>query len=156
MIRKLSLAAVLGAVAVPAMLLSAPAMAADCSATVESTDAMKFTTSSLVVPKSCKDFTVTLKHTGKLPKTVMGHNFVVGKASDIAGINTDGMKAGAAANYVKAGDARVIAASKVIGGGESTTVKIPVAKLKAGEQYNFVCTFPGHSSIMKGTLTLGG
>lgn len=155
MIRKLSLAAVLGAVALPAMFLASPASAATCSATVESTDAMKFTTSSLTVPASCKDFTVTLKHTGQLPKTVMGHNFVVGKAADIAGINADGMKAGADANYVKAGDARVIAASKVIGGGESTTVKIPVARLKAGEQYNFVCTFPGHSSIMKGTLTLG-
>ena len=155
MIRKLSLAAVLGAVAVPMMFMASPASAATCSATVESTDAMKFTTASLVVPSSCKEFTVTLKHTGKLPKTVMGHNFVVGKASDVAGINTDGMKAGADANYVKAGDARVIAASKVIGGGESTTVKIPVAKLKAGEQYNFICTFPGHSSIMKGTLTLG-
>ena len=130
MIRKLSLVAVLGAVAIPAMFLAGPAAAATCSATVESTDAMKFTTASLVVPSSCKEFTVTLKHTGKLPKTVMGHNFVVGKASDVA-------------------------ASKVIGGGESTTVKIPVAKLKAGEQYNFICTFPGHSSIMKGTLTLG-
>ena len=155
MIRKLSLAAVLGAVAVPMMFMASPASAATCSATVESTDAMKFTTSELVVPKSCKDFTVTLKHVGKLPKTVMGHNFVVGKSADVAGISTDGMKAGVAANYVKAGDSRVIAASKVIGGGESTTVKIPVAKLKAGEQYNFICTFPGHSSIMKGTLKLG-
>ncbi|MES7047948.1 plastocyanin/azurin family copper-binding protein, partial [Cutibacterium acnes] len=61
---------------------------------------------------------------------------------------------GAAAHYVKAGDPRVIAASKVIGGGESTTVAIPVGKLKAGESYTFVCTFPGHSSIMRGTLTL--
>jgi azurin len=86
----------------------------------------------------------------------MGHNFVVGKHADITGISTDGMKAGAAAGYVKAGDTRVIAASKVIGGGESTTVKIPVGKLKAGEQYDFICTFPGHSSIMKGTLKLGG
>src|SRR5690606_9879264 len=110
---------------------------------------------SLTVPASCKTYTVTLKHTGQLPKTVMGHNFVVGAAADIAGIATDGMKAGAAADYVKAGDSRVIAHSTVVGGGESTTVKIPVAKLKAGETYNYVCTFPGHSSIMKGTLKLG-
>ena len=154
--RKLSVAVALGALALPAMFLASPAMAAPaCSATVESTDAMKFTASNLTVPASCKEFTVTLKHIGKLPKTVMGHNFVLGKAADISGINADGMKAGAAANYVKPGDARVIAASKVIGGGESTTVKIPVAKLKAGEQYSYVCTFPGHSAIMKGTLKLG-
>ena len=155
MSRKLSLAAALGALALPAMFLASPAMAATCSATVESTDAMKYTTTSLVVPASCKQFTVTLKHVGKLPKTVMGHNFVLGKTADMGGINADGMKAGAAANYVKPGDTRVIASSKVIGGGESTTVKIPVGKLKAGGQYSYVCTFPGHSAIMKGTLKLG-
>ena len=155
MSRKLSLAAALGALALPAMFLASPAMAATCSATVESTDAMQYTTTSLTVPASCKEFTVTLKHVGQLPKTVMGHNLVLGKTADIGGINADGMKAGAAANYVKPGDARVIAATKVIGGGESTTVKIPVAKLKAGEQYSYACTFPGHSAIMKGTLKLG-
>lgn len=133
---------------------SNPAAANACAATVESNDAMQFTTKALTVPKSCKSFTVTLKHVGKLPANVMGHNLVVGKTADIASIATDGMKAGAAANFVKAGDARVIAASKVIGGGQSTTVTIPVAKLKAGESYTYVCTFPGHSSIMRGTLTV--
>lgn len=155
MIRKLSTAGLLSAAAVAGMLLSNPAQAATCSATVESTDAMQFTTKSLVVPASCKQFTVTLKHTGKLPATVMGHNFVVGKTADMAGINADGMKAGVAQNYVKPGDVRVIAASKVVGGGESTTVVIPTAKLKASEQYTFICSFPGHASIMKGTLSLG-
>lgn len=131
-----------------------PAAAAECKATVESNDAMQFTTKALTVPKSCKTFTVTLKHVGKLPANVMGHNFVLGKTADAAGIATDGMKAGAAANYVKAGDARVIASSKIIGGGESATVTIPVAKLKTGESYTYICTFPGHSSIMRGTLAV--
>jgi azurin len=135
-------------------LIAAPAAAAECKATVDSNDAMQFTTKTLTVPASCKQFVVTLKHVGKLPAKVMGHNLVLGKTADIAGIASDGMKAGAAAEYVKPGDARVIAASKVIGGGESTTVTIPVAKLKAGESYTYVCTFPGHSSIMRGTLTL--
>ena len=130
------------------------AAAAECSATVESNDAMQVNTKALTVPKSCKTFTVTLKHVGQLPVTAMGHNFVLGKTADIAGITADGMKAGAAANYVKAGDARVVAASKLIGGGGSTTVAIPVGKLKAGEAYTYVCTFPGHSSIMRGTLTV--
>lgn len=133
---------------------SNPAAAAECKAAVDSTDAMQFTVKSITVPKSCKSFTVTLRHTGKLPATAMGHNFVLGKTADTSGIASDGMKAGAAANYVKAGDARVIAASKVIGGGQSTTVTIPVAKLKAGESYTYICSFPGHSSIMRGTLTV--
>lgn len=128
--------------------------AANCKATVDANDAMQFSTKALSVPASCKQFTVTLKHTGKLPKTVMGHNFVLGKTADANGINADGMKAGAAQNFVKPGDARVIASSKIIGGGESATVTIPVAKLKAGESYTYICSFPGHASIMRGTLTL--
>lgn len=154
--RSITLAAMLAAIAVPAVLASAPAQAAECSATVESTDAMKYTTSRLTVPASCKTFTVTLKHTGKLPVNVMGHNFVLGKAADIDGIVADGMKAGAGNDYVKPGDTRAIAASKLVGGGQSTTVSIPVSQLKAGGTYNYVCTFPGHSALMKGTLELGG
>lgn len=148
MVRSLFAIALLGLVAVPAL-------AADCKATVESTDAMQFTTKALVVPASCKQFVVTLKHTGKLPRNVMGHNLVVGRTADIAGINADGMKAGLESEYVKAGDARVIAASKVIGGGETTTVTIPVGKLKAGESYTYFCSFPGHSALMKGMLSIG-
>jgi len=148
MIRSLFAVALLGMVATPAL-------AADCKATVESTDAMQFTTRSLSVPASCKQFTVTLKHTGKLPRNVMGHNLVLGRTADMGAINADGMKAGLASQYVKPGDARVIAASKVIGGGETTTVNVPVGKLKAGESYTYFCSFPGHSALMKGTLSLG-
>ena len=153
MTRNTSLA-ILGSLAIAGALVSAPAAAAECKATVESTDAMQFTTKALTVPAACKQFTVTLKHAGKLPKTVMGHNFVLGKTADINGINTDGMKAGVAQNFVKPGDGRVIASSKVIGGGESTTITIPVGKLKAGESYTYICSFPGHASIMRGTLVL--
>ena len=130
------------------------AAAAECSATIESNDAMQFNTKALTIPKSCKTFVVTLKHVGQLPVTAMGHNFVLGKSADVAAIAADGMKAGAAANYVKPGDARVIASTKLIGGGGSATVAIPVAKLKAGEAYSYVCTFPGHSSIMRGALAV--
>ncbi|HSM11880.1 MAG TPA: azurin [Lysobacter sp.] len=148
MIRSLLAVALLG-------MIATPAFAADCKVTVESTDAMQFTTKSLIVPASCKQFTITLKHTGKLPRNVMGHNLVLGKTADLGAINADGMKAGLASQYVKPGDARVIAASKVIGGGESTTVNVPVGKLKAGESYTYFCSFPGHSALMKGTLSLG-
>lgn len=148
MIRSLFAIALLG-------LVATPALAAECKATVESTDAMQFTTKTLSVPASCKQFTITLKHIGKLPRKVMGHNLVLGKTADLGAINADGMKAGLASQYVKPGDSRVIAASKLIGGGESTTVNIPVGKLKAGESYSYFCSFPGHSALMKGTLSLG-
>ena len=138
-----------------ALLCSAPmAYAANCSVDLEGNDAMKFNLSNIDVSKSCTEFTINLKHTGKLAKNVMGHNVVIAKTADLAGINSDGIKAGLAADYVKAGDARVIAHSKVIGGGETTSVTFPVAKLTAGTEYTYFCSFPGHWGIMKGTLTV--
>lgn len=135
---------------------ASPAYAADtCSVHLEGNDAMKYNMSNIDVPKSCANFTIHLKHTGKLAKNVMGHNVVVAKTSDMAGIDADGMKAGLAANYLKAGDTRAIAHSSVVGGGETTSVSIPVARLTAaGAPLSFFCSFPGHSALMKGTITL--
>lgn len=135
--------------------LSTPLMAAECATTIEGSDAMQFNQKTITVPKTCKSFAVTLKHTGKLPKTAMGHNWVLSHASDEAGVIADGMKAGASDSYEKPGDARIIAHTRLIGGGESDTATIDVAKLKAGEQYAYFCTFPGHAALMKGTLSLG-
>lgn len=138
-----------------ACVLAGPALAAGpCEAEIDSTDAMQFTKSTLAVPASCKQFKLTLKHVGKLPKAAMGHNWVLSKTADMAGIASDGIAAGLPNDYLKPGDARVIAATKVIGGGESASVSFDVAKLKAGEAYSYFCSFPGHSAIMKGTLTL--
>ncbi|MCK9538213.1 azurin [Dokdonella sp.] len=146
--RKLLVLALLG-------LFSAPLLAADCAITIEGNDAMQFNLKTITVPKTCKTFEVTLEHTGKLPVTAMGHNWVLSTAADEAGVVADGIKAGAAASYEKPGDTRIIASTKLIGGGESDTTKFDVSKLKAGENYAFFCTFPGHAALMKGTLTLG-
>ena len=34
------------------------------------------------------------------------------------------------------------------------TLRFDVAKIKAGENYAWFCSFPGHSTLMKGTLAL--
>lgn len=137
-----------------ALLAAAPiAQAAACSADLEGNDAMQFNLSNIDISKSCKEFTIRLKHVGKLPKAAMGHNVVIAKTADLAAVASDGLKAGIAADYVKAGDPRVIAHSKLVGGGESTSVTFPVAKLGAGP-YSFFCSFPGHWALMKGTITL--
>jgi len=141
---------------IAAMALAAPAFAAGpCEAGIESNDAMQFDKASLEVPASCKQFTVKLRHVGKLPKAAMGHNWVLSKTADVQAVASDGIAAGLPNQYVKAGDARVIAFTPVIGGGENTSVSFDVARLKAGEAYTYFCSFPGHSAIMKGTLKLG-
>ncbi len=134
--------------------LSGPVLAAACDVEIESNDAMQFNNTSIAVPASCKQFTVKLKHVGKLPKAAMGHNWVLSKAADAQGVAADGIGAGVDKAYVKPGDSRVIAHTKVIGGGESDAVSFDVAKLKAGENYAWFCSFPGHAGVMKGTLAL--
>lgn len=129
-------------------------MAADCTARVASNDAMQFDTKSLAVPASCKTFTVTLTHLGKLPKATMGHNLVIVRSADLAAVAADGISAGVANDYLKPGDARILAYTKLIGGGESTSLALSVAQLKTGTDYAFFCSFPGHSSLMKGTVKL--
>lgn len=147
MLRKLVVASLL-------TLASAQVFAADCSVTVDSTDQMSYDTKDIKISKSCKTFTVNLTHSGSLPKNVMGHNLVIAKTADMAGVTTEGMAAGLDANYLKAGDDRVIAHTKIIGAGEKDAVTFDVAKLKAGDDYSFFCSFPGHSSMMKGSVTL--
>ena len=131
---------------------AAPA-AGNCAVTVESNDNMQFNTKDIQVSKACKEFTITLKHTGTQPKSGMGHNIVISKAEDMDGILKDGAAAGADADYVKAGDARVVGHTKLIGGGEETSVTVDPAKLADGS-YKFYCSFPGHGALMKGDVTL--
>lgn len=133
---------------------SAPLWADECEVDVQATDQMQFSTNAITVDKSCKTFTVNLSHPGSLPKNVMGHNWVLTTAADMQGVVTDGMAAGLDKNYVKEGDTRVIAHTKIIGSGEKDSVTFDVSKLKAGDEYAFFCSFPGHSAMMKGTLAV--
>ena len=132
--------------------LSSNAQAASCVVNVEGNDAMAYNTKVIDVPKSCKEITLNLKHAGKLAKGIMGHNVVVTKEADQAGVLTDGSTAGMTANWVKAGDSRVVAHTSLVGGGESTSVKFKTAGLDAQEKYVFFCSVPGHASMMKGVL----
>lgn len=137
--------------AAPADAAEAPA-ADNCAATVESNDNMQFNTKDIQVSKACKEFTITLKHTGTQPKASMGHNLVIAKAEDMDGVFKDGVGA-ADTDYVKPDDARVVAHTKLIGGGEEASLTLDPAKLADGE-YKFVCTFPGHGALMNGKVTL--
>jgi len=135
-------------------LASGQLLAAECKVTVDSTDQMSFDTKAIEIDKSCKTFTVELKHSGKLPKNVMGHNWVLTTAADMQPVATDGMAAGIDNNYLKKDDTRIIAHTKIIGAGETDSVTFDVSKLTAGTDYMFFCSFPGHISMMKGTVTL--
>ena len=137
--------------------LAGNAFAADkvCKLEISGTDQMSYDKKDLSVAGDCTSVEVTLHHTGKLPAQAMGHNWVLSKTSDMSGVVSDGMSAPVADDHIKKGDARVIAHTKLIGGGQSDTVTFPTSKLKQGEAYSYFCTFPGHSTMTKGVFKIG-
>lgn len=131
------------------------AVVSNCATEIEGNDAMQYNVGSITVPASCTKFTINLKHAGTMPVAAMGHNVVIAKAADMQAVAADGVTAGATAGFLKADDARVVAHSDMIGGGQTTSVTFDVAKIKDGGPYQFFCSFPGHAALMKGTIAVG-
>lgn len=124
-----------------------------CETTISGDDTLKYDTNTINVSKSCSEFTIHLKHTGSKPKSMMGHNVVITASTDVQAVVADALTAGAEHEYLKPDDSRVIAHSKLIGGGEETSVTFVPSDL-TGTGYTFFCSFPGHATTMKGNLVL--
>ena len=71
-----------------ALLMSAPAAAADaaCKLEIEGTDSMTYSKAELAVPATCKEVTLTLHHSGQLPAAAMGHDWVLVNTPDVAAV----------------------------------------------------------------------
>ena len=125
-----------------------------CKLEIAGNDQMQYDKKELAAPATCKEVTVTLHHTGKLPKEAMGHNWVLVNGADLGAVANAGMGAGLANNYIAPGDKHVLASTKVVGGGDSTSVTFATAGLKKGGDYKYLCTFPGHNALMNGAFKL--
>ena len=136
--------------------LSGLSSAEECRLAIEANDAMQFNQRELTVSSACDEVELTLKHVGTQAAKVMGHDWVLAKTRDIAVLTNAGAAAGLANNFQPSSDTRIVAATKVVGGGESTTIKFSTSALKANEDYSFFCTAPGHSSVMRGRFKLVG
>jgi azurin len=100
--------------------------------------------------KAGQTVNLTLKHVGQMDKKVMGHNFVLlKKGTDLSAFGEAAVAAGPANDYIPNGGADVIAHTKLIGGGESDTISF---KAPEAGTYDFICSFPGHLALMKGTF----
>jgi azurin len=95
---------------------------------------------------------LTLTHVGAMPASAMGHNFVLlAPGTDVAAFSAAGIAA-QDTNYIAPAQAgNVLAQTTLVGGGESATVEFMAP---APGTYEFICTFPGHSAMMKGTFTV--
>jgi azurin len=114
--------------------------------TLTGNDQMRFNLKEIKVNSGDK-VELTLKHVGKLGVEVMGHNFVLLK-QDVK-INEFATKAVDAKNngYIPAGTDQVIVHTKMIGGGEQTTIEFDAPEKGT---YDFICSFPGHVALMQG------
>ena len=122
--------------------------------TITGNDTMQFDLKTFEV-KSGEKITVTFKNIGKVPKIAMGHNLVVLKKGITAiGFGQKALGAGANATNALPDSLKgeVIAATKLLGPGESETIEFTAPK-EAGS-YEYVCTFPGHFALMRGTMSV--
>ena len=56
-----------------------------------------------------------------------------------------------ATDYIPEDQSNVIAHTKLVGGGESTTITFHAPEKGT---YDFICSFPGHYSMMKGKFNV--
>src|SRR5437016_12582448 len=92
------------------------AYADPCKITIDSNDMMQFSAHELTVPGACTDVEVTLRHSGKLPAKVMGHDWVLAKDSDVSAIVNARLAAGTDQGYLAENVNRNTAATQAVGG----------------------------------------
>ncbi|MFT3902809.1 MAG: azurin [Niabella sp.] len=119
---------------------------ADGNITITADDNMNFNVREIRV-KAGQETTLTLLHIGKASREAMGHNFVLLKK----GVTVEDFapKAIEASDneYIPKNTTDVLVHTRMLGGGESDTIKF---KAPAKGEYEFLCSFPGHASLMRG------
>lgn len=128
---------------------SETANAMEAVVTIEGNDQMQFNMKEIRV-KAGQTVKLTLKHVGKMEKAVMGHNWAL--LTQDADVATVGQASASAADtdYIPADMTdKFIVHTKMLGGGESDTIEF---EAPAPGAYTFMCTFPGHYALMKGTF----
>lgn len=114
-------------------------------------DQMKFSVAAIEA-KAGEDLKVVFTNVGTLPKEAMGHNWVLLKAgADVNAFATAAMTAKATDYIPPAHKDKVIAHTPVLGPKGKAEVSF---KAPAAGTYTYICSFPGHYMIMRGTLTV--
>lgn len=109
-------------------------------------DAMQFNKKEIKV-EAGKKVKVTLRHIGKMDKAIMGHNFVLLKQEVDLMIFTNKAATARDNDYIPEGAKDVIVHTKMLGGGETDVIEFDAPAVGT---YEFLCSFPGHSGLMKG------
>ncbi|HEX4086219.1 MAG TPA: plastocyanin/azurin family copper-binding protein [Chthoniobacteraceae bacterium] len=136
------------------LLLAIPAAlhADDKAVQIKAGDQMKYDVTTIEAAPGQK-VTVTLTNAGVIPKAAMAHNFVLLKAgTDVTAFAMAAMTHQAEGYMPPEMADKVIAATKLVGPGESETVTFIAP---AAGTYDYLCTFPGHALAgMRGLLVV--
>ena len=125
--------------------------AGEAELTIEATDAMQYTTKKFTVTAGQK-VKLTLKHIGKMPKDVMGHNVVILKAGVDVAAFAGAAQVAAKDGYIPKDKAdQILAHTSLIGGGESATVEFVAPEPGT---YTYICSYSGHWYMMKGEMVV--
>lgn len=127
---------------------------AACEFDIDVADSLEFSQTELTVDSSCTTVTINLSHTGQLPAAAMGHNWVLAETSNVNTVANNGLASGLDNNWVKPDDELVLASTKLIGGGEKDSITFSIENLKAGGDYTYICSAPGHWQLMQGKLII--
>lgn len=111
---------------------------------------MQYAQTAFTVPAG-EEITVTFENTATSP--AMEHNVVVLTSDDDAVVNRVGQAAmGAADSEYVPDDEAILAATDMAAPGETVSVTF-TAPSEPGT-YRYICTFPGHYTVMQGTMTV--
>ena len=108
-------------------------------------DALEYDKDTLEVPVASK-VTLVMKNNAS-PGSGVYHNWVLVRPGTIDAVAADGIAAGEANNYLKPNDNRVLAYTALAKEGETVSVTFDAPPRGT---YDFVCTFPGHATLMRG------
>jgi azurin len=130
------------------LMTSLSAFSKTCTLNLHADDSLEFKEQSLTIPKNCEQVTIVLKHSGKLNKRHMGHGVMIAKSKDFKALSNQILANPSLVNHIPKSN-RVIAASRIISGGETAAISF---QLKDRANLIFFCHFPGHHSMSKRTF----
>ncbi len=90
---------------------------------------------------------LVFKHVGTAPKGTMGHNFTLlekGTSVPQFAMRVSKLKQH---DYLPKNGQNIIAHTRLLGGGQSDTITFKAPEIGS---YDYLCTFPGHHTTMKG------
>ena len=132
---------------------SSQAQVATTSIELSGNDSMKFNITSFTV-KPGEVVYVSLSNIGTLPKTVMGHNWILLKAGKDGAAYSSAAANAKDENYepkALAGD--VIASIGLLGARQNGEVTFTAPTVRGN--YVYLCSFPGHFQVgMRGVMTV--